>query len=276
MSELVIHPKTFSALQQYVSAPSHGLLLIGQEGIGKRAIAEWVAVKHPGEVIIIQSAADTTGISIEQIRDLYRVTRTGSALTINVENAHTMGREAQNAFLKLLEEPPAQTRFILTTHRKQALLSTILSRTQHIQIFTPDPAQCVMHAGTLTNLPPTELTSLLTSVGNLPGRYFRLIADSDAIKSHAAKTATAKSFYSGNRYQRHILAVNAKFDRQWALELLDTLALIILTLLHNNTSDSARTAQLTGQAAIVERTTAALSAHNTNVKIQLTLLIEAL
>lgn len=43
-------------------------------------------------------------------------------------NAHLMSVQAQNAILKVLEEPPAYVRFILTVENKSALLPTVLSR----------------------------------------------------------------------------------------------------------------------------------------------------
>lgn len=43
-------------------------------------------------------------------------------------NAHCMNQNAQNALLKILEEPPKYVVFILTTNSKSALLSTVLSR----------------------------------------------------------------------------------------------------------------------------------------------------
>jgi DNA polymerase-3 subunit delta' len=50
-----------------------------------------------------------------------------------VLDAHRMKEEAQNAFLKLLEEPPADTIVILTTSRPDALSPTILSRCQRVR-----------------------------------------------------------------------------------------------------------------------------------------------
>lgn len=45
-----------------------------------------------------------------------------------LENAHTMGAEGQNAFLKVLEEPPAYVNFILLCSTKSNFLTTVLSR----------------------------------------------------------------------------------------------------------------------------------------------------
>lgn len=45
-----------------------------------------------------------------------------------IENADRMAEGARNALLKILEEPPEDTVFILTTSRRAAVMSTILSR----------------------------------------------------------------------------------------------------------------------------------------------------
>ncbi len=50
-----------------------------------------------------------------------------------VTDADAMNASAANAFLKLLEEPPAQTVFILTTSQPESLLPTIVSRCQRLR-----------------------------------------------------------------------------------------------------------------------------------------------
>ncbi|MCW9706663.1 ATP-binding protein [Fodinibius salsisoli] len=47
-----------------------------------------------------------------------------------------MRKEAANSFLKLLEEPSEDLIFLLTTSHSEALLPTIISRCQHIQLST--------------------------------------------------------------------------------------------------------------------------------------------
>ena len=47
---------------------------------------------------------------------------------------HTAGIPAQNALLKILEEPGDTTRFILITSNKANLIQTVLSRVQHQEI----------------------------------------------------------------------------------------------------------------------------------------------
>jgi hypothetical protein len=55
---------------------------------------------------------------------------------IILEDAHLLTTEAQNALLKVLEEPPEHTLLLLGADRKEALLPTILSRCQLIELGT--------------------------------------------------------------------------------------------------------------------------------------------
>lgn len=51
-------------------------------------------------------------------------------------DAHAMREEAQNALLKLVEEPPPHCVLIFVTHNQESILYTIRSRCQHVR-FTP-------------------------------------------------------------------------------------------------------------------------------------------
>lgn len=52
-----------------------------------------------------------------------------------------MNLAASNALLKLLEEPPPRTQFLLVSHQRQALLPTILSRCMQVEMPIPTQAQ---------------------------------------------------------------------------------------------------------------------------------------
>lgn len=59
-----------------------------------------------------------------------------------IDDAHKMTPEAQNAFLKTLEEPPNETLLVLVTSKPEALLPTILSRCARV-VFDALPAAAV-------------------------------------------------------------------------------------------------------------------------------------
>jgi len=72
---------------------------------------------------------------IEDIKDLIEHTRykptIGRYKIFIIDEAHMLTREAENALLKTLEEPPEYVKFILATTDPLKLPATILSRTQH-------------------------------------------------------------------------------------------------------------------------------------------------
>ena len=74
-------------------------------------------------------------ISIENIRQIEELVRTKqtSDLTIILESADHMTDQAQNCFLKLLEEPGDHIHFVFFIHDSSKLLPTVRSRAQ---IFT--------------------------------------------------------------------------------------------------------------------------------------------
>ncbi|EJF88837.1 DNA polymerase III subunit delta' [Bartonella tamiae] len=77
------------------------------------------------------------GISVEDIRDihhhLHRTSHDGAWRIVIVDSADDMNRNAANAILKILEEPPKKTLFILISHYPGRLLPTIRSRCHAIR-----------------------------------------------------------------------------------------------------------------------------------------------
>ena len=84
---------------------------------------------HP-DYILFDSAGD--GIKIDDIRGIIKsayIKPVHSKKKIfYIKDAHLMNTRAQNAFLKVLEEPPKDVMFILTVKNKNLLLETIKSR----------------------------------------------------------------------------------------------------------------------------------------------------
>lgn len=71
-------------------------------------------------------------ISIDQVRDLIREVnikpRSAQKKVAWIKEAQALTEEAQNALLKILEEPPAYSQIILTVDHPSNLIDTVLSR----------------------------------------------------------------------------------------------------------------------------------------------------
>ncbi|WP_024466390.1 DNA polymerase III subunit gamma/tau [Treponema pedis] len=82
-------------------------------------------------------------IPINQVRKAsswVRLMPTGSKKVLIIENADKMQEGARNAFLKILEEPPSYSVFVLTTAHRGAIMPTILSRVRTYNFIERDEA----------------------------------------------------------------------------------------------------------------------------------------
>lgn len=77
--------------------------------------------------------------AIRELADFVNLTshRRGARLVL-LEPAEAMNASAANAFLKMLEEPPAGVTFILVSHHWRRLLPTVRSRCRVFPLHTPD------------------------------------------------------------------------------------------------------------------------------------------
>jgi len=78
---------------------------------------------------------------IETVRNLEALTRTKQTAhqTFIIEQADQLTLPAQNAFLKLLEEPNDNISFVFLATSPQPLLPTVLSRAKIFYLSSPDP-----------------------------------------------------------------------------------------------------------------------------------------
>ena len=151
----------------------HAWLLQGPRGIGKASVAFHFARRligaaenetftdavpesvfrqiaqsgHPNLLHITRPAGDRGGfhtqITVEEIRRLnhfFHTTAGGRWRVAIVDPAEDMNRNAANALLKILEEPPDRSVFLLVNHQPGRLLPTIRSRCRVLR-FEPLGAQ---------------------------------------------------------------------------------------------------------------------------------------
>ncbi len=87
-----------------------------------------------------------------------------------IDEVHMLTKEAFNALLKTLEEPPSYVKFILATTDPMKLPATILSRTQHFRFKKIQTSEVVKHLSHILNLEnidfEKEALSMLSRAGN--------------------------------------------------------------------------------------------------------------
>lgn len=144
---------------------SHALLFYGPDGIGKKIFALEMAetilcqderCKHQmrngtfPDFLLIE---DDKMIRVDAIASVQRFLTErpvfGDKKVVIVDNAHLMNIQAQNKFLKTLEEPPSFSHIILITSQIHQLVDTIRSRTMAVP-FEPLSSDLIYN-----NLPKT-------------------------------------------------------------------------------------------------------------------------
>lgn len=116
---------------------SHAYLFYGTRGLGKTSIARLMARKLgiASEDLYEIDAASNRGIDdVREIREGVKSQPFSSPYKMYIiDEVHMLTKDAFNALLKTLEEPPKYVIFVLATTELHKVLDTIKSRTQ---IFT--------------------------------------------------------------------------------------------------------------------------------------------
>jgi DNA polymerase-3 subunit gamma/tau len=109
------------------------------------------------DIIEIDGASNR---KIEDIRDLIQQTKyrpsIGNFKIFIIDEVHMLTKEAFNALLKTLEEPPEYVKFILATTDPMKLPQTILSRTQHFHFKRINPNLIKLHLQKILKLEKVE------------------------------------------------------------------------------------------------------------------------
>lgn len=139
--------------------------------------------------------AKTDVISIDDIRALQErlhETSLGQYRCCLIRSVERMQDAAANAFLKILEEPPAGLVFILTTQSQSSLLPTIRSRSRIIR-FRHLPQKEILSL--LTDSDDADKQFIATVAGGAPGAALTLQGDPDAMRAHKLLRGQAQTFW---------------------------------------------------------------------------------
>lgn len=214
----------------------HAYLFWGPDGVGKETVAREVA-----QVLLCASPAalDRAGacgecspcrkVASGSHADLHRLAPTGSSIPIAdvrslqqalgyqsfergrkvaiIRDSFRLTREASNALLKTLEEPPAGTHVVLLSHHKNQLLPTLVSRCQSLR-FDPIPEDAVRRLLEAGGMEAGAARILAESAGGCPGAVWDQDPGAFAVAAEEVRrvwkdwgeTSTAERFACASRW----------------------------------------------------------------------------
>lgn len=226
MDDLLLHGSTAEAIDRVTNRKPHALGLFGEDGMGKKNLAQNLAVKFLG-VKTIENHAYTMILDCE----LTGINETREAIKFLARKVpgmqkyrrcliflsfHKANSEVQNALLKSLEEPPEDTIIIITANSKERLLPTTVSRLFWVNVLpvSLDEAQNYFK----NEYDDEQIRKVHMLSGGKPAMMSELLEDYD---NHPLVKAidTAKKVVESDRFERIRLAESLSKDKEFDINL---------------------------------------------------------
>lgn len=244
----------------------HAIMIEGDAGLGRHTLARYIAASavcageecpcgscrdchlssvgsHP-DIAVIAPAEGKKQITVEQIRALraeaFVKAHSAECRVFIIDGAERMNENAQNALLKVLEEPPAGVKFILITLSRTILLETIVSRCAVLSLSAPELTAAEQYLKETTDYAPTKITEAVKqSGGNIGAAIGLLCGREDSVAAAAAKSFI-KLLFEGSAYAMLEALRPLEKNRIWADEFFSELSLLIVAELRRSANNSVR------------------------------------
>ncbi len=193
----------------------HAILIEGDDGTGKHTLAAFIAraavcdgdIKpcggcsgchlaqvgsHP-DITYVLPEEGKKNITVDRVRtlraDAFVKPHMASHRVFIIDGADRMNTQAQNALLKVLEEPPSGVIFILITPSRTALLETIVSRCSPLTLIAPEYGEAVEYMTANTDFDGDAIRDALDEVGSNIGKAISIL---DGSRENPAQDAAVR------------------------------------------------------------------------------------
>lgn len=214
----------------------HAILLEGDKGTGRHTLMRFLSEAavcggenppcrvcrgchlaqigtHP-DITVTAPEDGKKNITVAQIRELrleaYVKPHMADRRVFVIDKADSMNEQAQNALLKVLEEPPGDIIFILIAESAAALLDTIISRCTVLSLVPPEMPDALRYLVNNTEFSEEQIKEALKTTGGNIGAAKEALAGGGTAAQSAAKRFS-ELLISGN--EAEMLKITAQFEK---------------------------------------------------------------
>lgn len=218
--KIIGHKQQIQELERDLTGSNltHAYLFFGPKALGKSLIAR----KFAKALLCSQSLCDTCqscllfekgihvdfvewkdeeeSIKIDAVRSLnakIHLSPQGGRRVVLIENIERMPVEAQNAFLKSLEEPGESTIFILTSSQIKHVLPTIISRVRNHE-FKSVPSVELTEGISEMGMESSSLQAVLNMAQGRPGKALSFLRDPELFSKNKQAFSQISYFLTNN------------------------------------------------------------------------------
>lgn len=206
---MLFSERDLEVLKPFLAGEFHANLLIRKGGFSRAEAfvlaEEFLGQAQKSNLLFLEPEDGKKLVSVAEVRSLRQslalASKAGGERRLVVVSSN-LGVQAQNAFLKVLEEPVAGVSFLLLAGSEEAFLPTISSRSQLFKLSGPTESEAVSFAVEASSIDPKLAKLIWLQSGKVVAEFVRLLEDEKARSVGMDVLGKAKGFVVAKEYER--------------------------------------------------------------------------
>jgi len=244
-------------LERLFKEPAHAMMVVREGGFVTDE-EDWISGQILGDdnasnFFRLKPVSGKKSIGADQIRSLSSEMSLGSMGSgerrlVVISDDFAMSDAAQNALLKILEEPPLGVHFLLLASSEDFFLPTIKSRCSLVKLSGPDLELVTSFSESSLGMSAEDSALLWMQAGGLVGLFLALGADEKIRAKSLSIISDAKRFVGADVYSRMAILKPYIGERTEAQDFLKSLLVLLEIVASKGAKEALAVAGLVGKA----------------------------